>query len=146
MTTIVEARDAIMGLLRTAWLLAAATQDVLLLWDNAPGDKPAADSFGNVLPYARASVRHNVGDQETMGARGNRRYLSGGAFTVQVFTPIGDGHTLGDAIVEVVKDAIRQVAPSLGVWFYTVRVSEIGTDGPWFQTNVDATFRYQERA
>jgi hypothetical protein len=146
MTTTTEARDAIMGLLRTAWLSDATTAPIALLWDNVKGDKPGEEAYGQALPWARAAIRHNLGEQETIAAQGNRRYLAGGVFTVQVFTPPGDGHSLSDQIVEVVKTAMRNVASTVGVWFYNIRVTEMGVDGPWFNVNVDAVFRYQERA
>jgi len=147
MTTTTAARDAIASLIRTAWIApGSATENVLLLWDNVVAPKPAEDEFGKALPWGRVTVRHATGEQETLAPIGSRRYLSGGIVTVQVFTPFGDGHGLGDQIVAVIKAAFRAAPVTHAVWFNNASITEIGVDGPWFNTNLDATFRYQEVA
>lgn len=136
----------------TAWLASATTQLIAIRWDDVasagkPGEDalvgPPADPLGRALPWARAAVRHTFGAQETLAPVGSRRFESGGVFTLQFFSPSGDGHTLTDAVVAVVKTALR--ARFASIHFTNVRVAEIGADGPWFNTNVDADFRYHER-
>jgi hypothetical protein len=147
MTTATQARDAIMLLLRTAWTATGAvTEEIPLHWDNVVTEKPGEDEFGKALPWARVTVRHNTGAQDTLAAIGLRRFLSGGTVTVQIFTPFGDGHALSDQIVEVVRAAIRATPVVHTVWFHNTSVAEIGQDGPWFNVNVEAVFRYQEVA
>lgn len=146
MTTLTQARDAIFDLVNDALAASGTTSSVALLWDNVKGAKPGEGTNGNALPWIRLALRHNLGEQDTMGRLGARRYLAGGTFTAQIFTPFGDGHTQGYAIAEVVKAALRAASPHSTVWFFDIVVSEIGEDGPWFNINVDATFRYQERA
>lgn len=152
MTTTAQAVDAVMGLLRTAWLASATTQEIAVYYEDVVGDPkpgeeitdPGLDELGKPLPWARFSMRHTSGRQDTLAPVGQRRFLAGGIVTVQVFTPFGDGRTLSDQVVAVVKTALR-ARHSSGVWFNDVRIEELGQDGPWFNVNVVADFRYQER-
>lgn len=147
MTTITQARDAIAGIINTAWLASPTTSSLTLLWDNVKGDPPAEDgSTGKAEAWGRVAVRHTIGENDTLGPIGGRRYLFGGTVTVQLFAPIGDGHSQLDEMVEVVKAALQEASPSAAVWFFDITPVEIGPDGPWFNTNVDALFRYQQRA
>jgi hypothetical protein len=146
MTTIAQAYDAVMELIRTAWLADAVTEDILLVFEDVPGSKPPAADAGNPTPWARVALRHNTGEQETLGAIGNRRFLAGGNLQIQIFVPNGGGHRLAHQIVGVLKGAIRAAPTTHSVWFFDTVVSEIGVDGPWFNTKVDTTFRYEERA
>lgn len=144
MTTQVEARDAINNAINVAWLASGVTGAIELQWDNVKADPVGEDANGNSLPYARVTVRHFTSTQETLAGPGNRKHQTEGAVTVQIFTPTGDGHTLADSIVPVLKTALRNV--SIGdLWFFDVRVNEIGqAQGPWFQQNLIAGFRYTE--
>lgn len=151
MTSTLQVRDAIMGAFRAAWLASPTTSSIPLRWAGVIGDEKPGEQTGGAppeglakaLPWARASMVHLDGTQETFAAVGQRRYLMSGIFTVQLFTPLGDGHALSDLIVAVVKSALR--ARYASFWFNNVRQSEVGVDGPWFNVNVDADFFYQER-
>lgn len=145
--TLTQVRDAVLGVVFDAWTATgAATENVPLKFDNTPADKPDTPATAGVAdPWARATVRIADQPQSTIGAR--RRYDSQGFVTVQIFTALGDGHTLGDAYAQVVIDALRAHDPSSdGVVYYDARATEIGIDGPWFQTNVVCAFRWQEIA
>jgi hypothetical protein len=143
MTTQTQARDAIADTINSAWLASGVTSAYELQWDNVKADPPGEDSAGNALPWGRVTVRHLISPQETIGGPECSKFLTEGLVTVQVFTPSGDGHVLGDQIVEVLKAALRNVSVG-NLWFFDVRVNEIGQDGPWFNQNVVAGFRYQE--
>lgn len=144
MTTQTEARDAINGAIRTAWLADAITDGIELQWDNVKADPPDVDANGNALPYARVTVRHFDSTQETLGGPGLRKHQTEGAVTVQIFTAVGDGHTLADSIVPILKAALRNVRIG-DLWFFDVRVNEIGQgSSPWSQQNLIAGFRYTE--
>ena len=142
-----QGRDAIIGLIETAWEASgAASELVLMLYENTPGDKPGEDaSTGKSLPYAKTSIRHRTSPQITQGSA--RRYLTEGVVTVEIYTPLGDGHTLSDALSAVILSALRGHTGSAGgIWFYDIEPpKEIGPTGGWFQVNVSANFRYQER-
>ncbi len=143
MSTQTQARDAISSTINVAWLADALTLGIALQWDNVTSDPVGEDSDGHALPWARATVRHFTSTQETLGGPGARKHQTEGAVTIQIFTPAGDGNVLGDQIVEVLKTAMRNVAVG-DLWFFDVRVNEIGQDGPWFNQNVIAGFRYAE--
>ena len=145
MTTQTVARDAIVDTINDAWLASGTTSAIELQFDNVKADPVGEDADGNALPYARVTVRHFTSEQETLGGVGSRKHQTEGAVTIQVFTPVGDGHTLADLIVEVLKTAMRNVRVG-DLWFFDVRVNEIGQDGPWFNQNVIAGFRYEERS
>lgn len=116
-----------------------------MLYDNVKGEIPGTEigSTGRATAWARTTVRVLEQPQVTQGSR--RRYQSEGVVSVQVFTPVGDGHALGDTYAQVLLDALRgHVGSTDGLWIFDAAVAEIGTDGPWFQVNVSASFRWQE--
>lgn len=141
------ARDAVVLTILTAWQAGGApSASVPMHYDNVKADKPGEDgTTTNAGPWARTTVRTTDSPQSTMGKR--RRYLTEGTVTVQIFTAVGDGHALGDTLAQVVLDALRAVSGSPDtLWFFDATANEIGVDGPWFQINVGAIFRYQETA
>ncbi len=139
-----EARDAVMGVIRTAWLASGTTSSLTLLYDNVVGDQPdESGTPGQAEAYGRVTVRNAVGPAVTIGA--SPIHEATGFVSVQVFTPFGDGHALGDQIAKVVLDALRNYAASSGgLWFFNYTDVEVGQRGPRFQRNVGATFRYRE--
>jgi hypothetical protein len=140
--TLAEARDAVVEIVTTAWDAAPPSDSIAMHYDDVKADKPGGTT--EALPFARTTVRILSSPQSTQG---RRRYLTSGAVTVQIFTPFGDGHTLGDELSQIVLVALRgHVGSTGGLWFFDAVQNEIGEDGPWFQTNVDATFRFQEDA
>ena len=143
MTTATQARDAISETINDAWLASGVTSSIALQWDNVKEDPVGEDADGNPLPWARVTVRTFTSTQETLGAVGARKHQTEGQVAVQIFTPSGDGHSLPDTIVEVLKAALRNIRVG-DLWFFDVRVNEIGTDGPYFNQNLLAGFRYAE--
>lgn len=143
--TLAQARDAVGLLINTAWIAAPASSAIPMLWDNVKGDKPGEDGTTTQAgPFARTTVRVTEAAQITQG---RRRFQTTGTVTVQIFTPFGDGHTLGDELVQIVLDTLRgHVGGTDGLWFFDMAPAEIGIDGPWFQINVGASFRFQELA
>ncbi len=143
MTTATVARDAVLGTVNTAWLASGTTSSIAIQFDNVAADLVLEDDDGNALPWARATTRTISSIQETLGGVGSRKHITEGILTVQLFTPSGDGHALEDLIVEVLKVALRNVRVG-DLWFRDVVPKEIGTDGPWFNTNLVANYRYVE--
>lgn len=143
--TLAEARDAVGNLIDDAWLAAPVSSAILMLWENVKGDKPGEDgSTTNVAPYARTTIRVIDSSQTTQG---RRHFGTTGKVTTQIFTPFGDGNTLGDQLAQVILDALRgHVGSTAGFWVFDIVPAEIGQDGPWFQMNVSASFGFQELA
>ena len=143
--TLTQARDAVFSVIDTAWKASGAASELVPMhYDNVSADKPGESAQTTEAgPWGRTTVRVISSPQSTQGSQ--RRYLTEGIVTVQVFTAQGDGHALGDSLCAVVLDALRAHVPSSdGLWFFDAVANEIGQDGPWFQTNVGASFRYQE--
>lgn len=143
--TLAQARDAVISLVDAAWKADATTLSFPMLYDDVKGDNPGENaSTTQATAFGRTTLRTLTSPQSTQG---RRRFLTTAALTVQIFTPFGDGHTLGDPMAKVVLDALRgHVGSTGGFWLSDIAANEIGQDGPWFQTNVVATARYQENA
>lgn len=146
MTTLsfTQARDEILELFKAAW----DTTGLGVVYDDAPTDTPTRAELANenVTGWARATVRHALGQQSSLanGTDGKRRYIREGNFIVQIFTPAGTGLRTADQYAKVVADALEGQETPGGVWFRNVSYREVGRDGPWYQTNVSATFQYDE--
>lgn len=136
--TFADAREEMYRQVYEAWIAANPTYP--MTFDDRPAQKPDTST-----PWARASVRHNVGDQEALAnPLGNKLFSRDGLFTVQIFTPMGAGLRAADTLAKVVADALEGQATPGGVWFRRVRVREIGPDGAFFHINVVAEFEYSE--
>ncbi len=140
--TIAQARDAISSVINSAWLAAPVSAALPMLWDNVKGDRPGEDgATTQANPWARTTLRIITSPQVTQGAR---RFETTGAIVVQIFTPTGDGHALGDQLMQVMVDALRAHVGGIGgLHFFDIVPNEIGPDGPWFNVNVNASVRFQ---
>lgn len=135
--TFAQARDEMIAQVNTPWKLANPT--LPLLFDDRKGDKPTRGA------WARVSIRHNRGEQETLaGPIGNRMFFRDGLITVEVYTPQGDGLSKADELAKICADAFEGKSTPNGVWFRRVRIREIGPDQAWYQVNVIAEFTYSE--
>ena len=135
-----EANDAILDLFKTAW----DTTGHPVTYENVKPTKPFPPTTN--IPWARVMVRHTGGRQGSLtGGLSITRWNRNGLFTAQIFTPNGDGLSLGYSLCKIVTDAFEGVATvSTRVWCRNVRINEIGPDGEWFQFNVIAEFTYDE--
>lgn len=147
MTTRAEARDAILGLVRTAWLADPTSASLPLLYaDAGREDPPGDDASGNPGAWARLSVQHTPGasGQASLGTVGNRLFDRVGVFTAQIFTAKGTGLVLSDQLSTIVTDALEAGLADKSVWFKNVSSAEVDQNGAWFQINVTAEFSYRE--
>lgn len=137
--TYAQAYDELLTQITEAWKTANPTY-ALQYDDLGTPQTPKTET-----PWARVTIRHNRGEQETLAnALGNRLFMRDGLITVQVFTPSGKGLTRAYELAKVAADAFEGRATPGGVWFKNVRLREIGPDGNWFQVNVIADFEYNE--
>lgn len=134
-----EARDAISDVILTAWAASVITQAIDLQWSDVVSTRVADGT-----PWARVTVRHTFGQQETLGGPGVGKHQTEGSVTIDVFTPFGDGHTLSDQIVQVLLDAMRNKRVG-NLWFFGAVGNEVGQDGAWFAAKVRVGFRYVEQ-
>lgn len=131
MTTQSEARESIYGAFRTGW-----ADETPYYFDNEVVDLQQDD-------WVRLVVRHNIGDQETLGPVNGRKFLRGGSVIVQVFVPLDDAMSRGDELSSLVR-SIFEGKTIDGIRFHGVVIREVGPDSKWFQINVEAPFRYNE--
>ncbi|RKZ20191.1 hypothetical protein DRQ50_00095 [bacterium] len=138
--TIAQARDEILGTFQTAWLADSVSQLLPVLYSDVSQEPPDAGA------WARVTINHTASRQATLsGETGARRYRRFGFVTVQLFTPTGEGLTLGDELTTIAVRAFEGVTTAPGrVIFRNVRPIEVGQGGSWFQTNVLADFEYDE--
>ena len=138
--TRVQALDEILTPFKTAW---DAEEDAdLVKYDNVPNDQvPPATA----MPWARVAVRHTTSDQASLcGALGTQRWKRKGVLVVQIFELTGQGLIGTTDLPKIIQDAYEGVRTVGGVWFTKVTINEIGPDGDFYQTNVTASFEYDE--
>ena len=139
-SNITQARDEIQAVFKTAWEADADSQNVTVLYADTAQDVPTSGH------WARITVRHSDGRQATLsGEVGQRRFRKFGIVTVQVFTESGDGLVTSDTLTAVAESAFQGVTTNPGrVLFRNVRTVEVGQEGNWHQSNVLASFEYDE--
>tara|TARA_R110000851_G_scaffold120002_1_gene248081 strand:- start:23423 stop:23872 length:450 start_codon:yes stop_codon:yes gene_type:complete len=149
MTSTSEAVDALFGAVVTAWGLSASATGLPLEYADVKAD-PAGESVdGNnrTLGYGRVTLNHTAGLQGTMGNVGNRQFSSNGIFTIQIFTPAGDGYTLGRAIGSDMITALRALRSPNGVSLNNISPPlESGITGAYSMILITADVSYRERA
>ena len=142
--SITDARNDILMLFQTAWVAGGVDSDgnpVPVAYDDVPFDRPAAGS-----PWARLEMRHTSGAQATVGgAPGSRRFRRFGIITVKLFTPMGQGLTLSDTLVNVTLGAFEGMQTKVdGAFFYNCHTVEVGQSDDWHQTNVLIEFQWDQ--
>lgn len=147
MTTFLQARKEVIDLIRDAWLANGTSSGVALVFENAKGSAPPTgqDANGRALPWARISVRNLAGEEETLGPIGAKRFLYSGLASLEIYTAIGDGMQVGDALAQVGVESMRGNSTASGVWFYQVGSSEVGLDGKHYRQDVVGRFRFEDR-
>ena len=147
MTTVAQARLEINELFRDAWIANGTSSSIPLVFENAQGSTPPSgtDANGRAKPWARVSIRHFTGEAETLGPVGLKRFLYTGMVTVEIYTAIGDGWQVGDALCQVARAIFRGNSTASGVWFTEVGSLEIGRDTDWYRQDVTARFSYEDR-
>lgn len=147
MTAVADARDDILGTLKTAWDADPSSQDLDILWSDAPDNVTDHEEYLNNprVGWARATVVHTpIGGLRTIGTSPNRKFERTGTIFVQLFTPTGKGLNLADQLVRVVLGAFEGVRTANGVWFRDSGFNEVGQNGNHHQTNVTVSFVYDE--
>jgi len=141
------ARNEVMALFKAAWDANLTSAPIPILWDGInplEPPQPASTAAAEARPWVRIEMRHNVGGQAGFGD-GVRRYRRVGIITVEVFTPMGTGFdALHDELVQIVKDAFEGKTTPSDVEFRDVSPKEVGPTGPWFQSDVNIAFEYDE--
>ncbi len=98
--------------------------------------------------WARIRIRHEQGEQATLGGPATRRFNKTGTVIVSIFTPISVtlDTSQAEALALLAKTAFEGKATPSQVWFRDVSINEIGVEESWFQIDVIATFNYDDFA
>jgi hypothetical protein len=138
--SIASARDAIYGIITTAWNTITPTIPELL-YDDVHEDMPEGPD-----PWALAQV-FNLDNSETtlVSAAGSKRFKTRGRAVVTIYTSRGGGRVLADEYSQIVVDALRGKATGADkVIFRNVVATEDPRPGSWAVTIVLADFEYDE--
>lgn len=91
-------------------------------------------------PWVRLVVRNTLGEQDTLGRPGNRKYLRNGFIAGQVFTPVNEGTAQGDLLAEQLRDIFEGTSFG-GILANNGTITELDQqDGRWYQHNVSVAF------
>lgn len=142
---IAEARDKINLVVNTAWQSMVEPDDwptpglnwpPALFFADVKGDRPEAESYGDIY------VQHQAGGQVAIGDVGTRRFRNKGVVTVEIRCIPGDGLTIADHISNIVQTALEARQAPDKVYFRDVRVVDDGEKQGTSQTRVIANFDY----
>lgn len=132
MTTINEAKESLLSYFRDNWV------DTPIAYDNKN------DNFANTKePWVRVAVRMTNGGQASLGSEGNRIFRRQGLLIFQVFTLAGRGTETSDTLVQEILDLFD--GKSVGyVNIINGSPTYTGTEGKWYQQNVQFTIIFDE--
>ena len=115
--------------------------DFPIALSNQPFSKPEPAAG---VRWVRLDVRLVSGGQDTLGAPGQRKFVSSGVATVQVFTPSGDATDINDDLAKASLDLLDGVRIGTDLWTDGGRILTVGTDGEWYQQNVAINVHFEE--
>ena len=135
MTTLVSARELATELFDSLW---NDRTPVVYGNDNAGHDK-------GLVAWVRMTVSHApVGGQETLGPVGQRRFQRNAIAQVEIRSPVNQGKAAADALTHAAR-GIFEGKTYQGLYFGDAQARELGQDGRWDVTLVEAEFFYEER-
>lgn len=127
-----EARDEMLAVFKAVWDPTGYT----VVWSDVPGAPPTTEQ-----PWARVSVRHGPAAQSSLSsAAGVMKYTSVGTLWIQLFTPIGQGATLGYQKAQSILTAYRNASGD--VWYRNHRLREVPSYRAFSQLNCLIDFTY----
>jgi len=137
-----QAIDEILALAHTAWTVTAGQEASRWKWENVA--QKAVPPSGQ-QPWGRIILRHTESGQTSLaGADGRRRFTRMGVLQMNIFEPVGQGMGAATDLPEIMKNAYEGITTAGGVIFSDVTIREIGENGDFYQTNVTASFEYDE--
>jgi hypothetical protein len=93
--------------------------------------------------WVRLVVRGLGRGQDTLGKKPNRSFQSKASVFVQVYVVANTGVQVSDDLAKEAADLYEGESFS-GLDFNEASINEIGPDGKWYQTQVEAEFSYYE--
>lgn len=95
-------------------------------------------------PWVRMIIKHDSGDQATMGDPGNNRFRRTGVITFQIFQQEGQYGTIAKSHAKDIM-AIYTGTTNSDIMYINPILREVGNDGHgWYQVNVVVKFQYDE--
>lgn len=134
MTTIAEARETVYQ----AFVSGSSLTQSEIVFSNEKFKAPTD------TPWARLTVNHEAGEQDTLGPVGERNFLRRGRVLIQLYDSVDNGLLALDTLAQATRNIFEGVTLSGGLCFISVDIRETGSDGEWFQFIVDAPFDYRE--
>lgn len=142
MTTRAQAREALYQAFVDGWTPTGFS----FTFDNEAFTPPEN------LPWARFSVRHAGSAQESLGGIGFRKFLRTGVAITQIFTlaqqgSFSPGLMQADELSTLVRNIFEgnRLRSDRSLRIFEASIREIGPEGKWYQTQVEASFDYVER-
>lgn len=145
MATITQARDDIATIINTAAVAQSATVD----WPDKAARTTTSEDFpptsGTAIWY-RPLITHTGGGRRTLGdGNGVSSYIRTGLVLVNIFTPRGSGLSDPDNEGIMLLNAFEQARTTTnGVSFSETQYKELGEDGIYFVSAVQANFQYRD--
>ena len=138
MTTLVEAREAMITHMESVWLPTT----LQLFLENEAHTPP---SPVNGTSWALFSIRTSQSRQETLGPVGARHYERRGTAYCQIFVPQDTGTTEAADLAQAVLYGFEGARlAGTTIRFLNVTPREVGQTGRWFQHLVEIEFAYTE--
>jgi hypothetical protein len=134
MTTVNEAKEAVYSRFVANYTGVASN---LITFDNEEFEEPDSDD------WIRLTVRGIGRSQSSLGKTGNRRFRSTASVFVQIYVLVNTGIQQADLLAKEAADVFEGTSFS-GLDFREASINEIGPDGKWYQTLVEAPFDYDE--
>ena len=127
-----DAVDAMLGHVRDA-----VPTSCVIMWPDTPSTVPEN------IEWVRPTIQHAAARQVSLaGEVGQRRFNRSGILVIQCFSPIGDGHSAADLLVDHISSYFETIRNS-PIWYRNIRAIEVGKDGSTVQVNVLADFSYE---
>lgn len=149
-TTSVEAWDAALAVLKTAWEKVGSVTENLELryWDTGSAAKRAApEPIGGdqAEAYGLVAVEPLELLDDVLGGR-SQRHTTTEIMTVGIFTPLGDGGLLERQIRDhLIPELKSHVGSVNGITFIEIVPRFVGEEGAHKHLNILASYQYQTR-
>jgi hypothetical protein len=129
--TFTEARDAM-----SRHAMDALPDGFIISFPDKPFDVPTS-------PWARLSIRR-AGRSQRGFSDNEKKYVSFGIFSLEIFTRPGDGLTQNDALSDAAVVYLESLAGSSPIAYRNIRAVDIGADGGFTKVNIYADFEYED--
>jgi len=138
--TIQEAYDTILTKFSNGWVSSGYVVGNLR-FDDSKGNLPDSDQT-----WARVNYKNIDSQKRSLsGFVNGASYVRSSLLTAQLFVPSGTGKRNSNKIGQEMLDLFEGGDTSLSaMWFTSIKVNEIGNDGPWLHSNLVVEIKYHQ--